>query len=63
MSTIRCEWGMWEHEGSHAKTDFGRRELDGWAMGWAVSGDGAGSVGHAWVFSRALGLCMDDRSE
>lgn len=54
---------MGEHEGSHAKTDFGRRELDGWAMGWAVSGDGAGSVGHAWVFSQALELCMDDRSE
>jgi hypothetical protein len=52
MSTIRCEWGMWEHEGSHAKTDFGGRLLAGWAMGGAVSGDGLEAVA-PW-----FGLCI-----
>ena len=52
MSTIRCEWGMWEHGGSHAKTDFGRRLLGGQVMVGAVSGDGLEAV------APCLGLCI-----
>lgn len=55
MSRSRCEWGMWEHEGRHVKTDFGGRLLAGRAMGGAVSGDDCGCVGRkiGW-----FGLCI-----